>query len=90
MICFLSAKDPLKKNPFENRSFNRTLSTLAMHWLNSLEVTALEMKRVLKDIGQIDILMIAKEEGDNFKKYIVNAISKHLDFFQIMKTATLV
>ena len=87
---FSVGEGSFEKIPFENRSFNRILSTLALHWVKSLEIAALEMRRVLKDTGQIDILMIAKEDGDNFKKYIVNALRKHLNFSQIMKTAALV
>tara|TARA_B100000686_G_C16660321_1_gene900578 strand:- start:525 stop:1277 length:753 start_codon:yes stop_codon:yes gene_type:complete len=87
---FSVGEGSFEKIPFKDRSFDRILSTLALHWVKSLEVAALEMRRVLKDTGQIDILMIAKDDGDNFKKYIVNALRKHLNFSQIMKTATLV
>jgi len=38
-----------------------------------LEVAAKEMRRVLKDDGQIDILMIARDDGAKFNKYIVTA-----------------
>ena len=66
------------------------MSTLALHWVTSLEVAAKEMRRVLKDDGQIDILMIARDDGAKFKKYIVNALRNQLTFKQIMKTAVLV
>ena len=45
---------------------------------------------MILSIDWLVILMIAKEDGDNFKKYIVNALRKHLNFSQIMKTAALV
>ncbi len=76
--------------PLENNSTDRIISTLALHWVKSLEVAAAEMRRVLKDDGRVDILMIAKDDGANFKKAIVNALKNHLTFAQIMKTATLV
>ena len=47
------------------------------------------MKRVLKESGEVDILMIAKDDGDKFRKGIVNAMRKHMTFSQIMESATL-
>ena len=48
------------------------------------------MRRVLRDDGYLDILMIAKDDGAEFKKSIVAALKKHLSFKQIMGTANLV
>ena len=76
--------------PLGDRSVDKIISTLALHWVKSLEVAAQEMRRVLKDDGSLDILMIAKDDGARFKKAIVSAQKKHLTFAQIMKTATLV
>ncbi len=76
--------------PLEDRSVDKIISTLALHWVKSLNVAASEMRRVLRDAGSLDILMIAKDDGANFKKAIVNALRKHLTFAQIMDTATLV
>lgn len=76
--------------PLPDRSVDKIISTLALHWVKSLDVAAQEMRRVLCDNGSLDILMIAKDDGANFKKAIVNAQRKHLTFAQIMKTATLV
>lgn len=76
--------------PLENRSVDKIISTLALHWVKSLEVAAKEMRRVLKNTGSLDILMIAKADGAQFKKAIVAAQRKHLTFAQIMTTATLV
>ena len=59
--------------PLEDKSIDRIVSTLALHWVTSLEVAAKEMRRVLKDDGQIDILMIARDDGAKFNKYIVTA-----------------
>jgi ubiquinone/menaquinone biosynthesis C-methylase UbiE len=74
----------------EDNSVDQIISTLALHWVKSLDVAAAEMKRVLKPGGQVDILMIAKDDGAQFKKAIVEAQRKHLTFGQIMKTALLV
>ena len=76
--------------PLDNRSVDKIISTLALHWVKSLEVAAKEMRRVLKNTGSLDILMIAKADGAQFKKAIVAAQRKHLTFAQIMTTATLV
>ncbi|MDP6786671.1 MAG: class I SAM-dependent methyltransferase [Rhodospirillales bacterium] len=76
--------------PLENRSVDKIISTLALHWVKSLEAAAREMRRVLKNTGSLDIFMIAKDDGAQFKKAIVAAQRKHLTFAQIMTTATLV
>lgn len=76
--------------PLKDKSVDKIISTLALHWVNSLRVAAEEMYRVVKNDGAVDILMIAKNDGANFKKSIVEAQKKHLTFGQIMKTATLV
>lgn len=88
-------KISFKEGSFENtglpdKSVDRIVSTLALHWVESVEIAATEMFRVLKGGGQVDILMIAKEDGEQFKKAIVNALRKHLSFSQIMKTSNLV
>ena len=79
-----------EKIPLGDRSQDKIISTLALHWVKSLEVAAAEMRRVLRDTGSLDILMIAKDDGANFKKAIVNALRNHLTFAQIMDTAALV
>ena len=76
--------------PLENGSVDKIVSTLALHWVKSLSVAAQEMKRVLRDDGNLHILMIAKDDGEQFKKAIVSALRKHLTFSQIMDTAVLV
>ena len=76
--------------PLENNSVDKIISTLALHWVSSLEDAAQEMCRVLKKTGSLDIFMIAKDDGAQFKKAIVAAQRKHLSFAQIMTTATLV
>jgi ubiquinone/menaquinone biosynthesis C-methylase UbiE len=79
-----------EKIPLQDSSVDKIISTLALHWVKSLEAAAAEMRRVLKDTGSLDILMIAKDDGAHFKKAIVNALRNHLTFSQIMDTAMLV
>lgn len=76
--------------PLTDASVDKIVSTLALHWVKSLDVAVTEMRRVLRDGGSLDILMIARDDGARFKKAIVAAQRKHLTFAQIMKTATLV
>lgn len=76
--------------PLDNSSVDKIVSTLALHWVKSIPIAAQEMKRVLRDDGNINILMIAKDDGEKFKKAIVSALRKHLTFSQIMDTAVLV
>lgn len=76
--------------PIPDRSVDKILSTLALHWVKSLDVAAREMRRVLRDSGNIELFMIARDDGAHFKKAIVNALKKHLTFAQIIGTAGLV
>ncbi len=75
--------------PRPDSSVDRIISTLALHWVKNLDLAIKEMKRVLKESGEIDILMIAKDDGDKFRKGIVEAMRKHMTFSQIMESATL-
>lgn len=76
--------------PVPDQSIDRIISTLALHWVKDMDVAAAEMSRVIKKNGRLDILMIAKDDGAQFKKAIVRAQRKHLSFAQIMNTAILV
>lgn len=76
--------------PMPDQSVDKIISTLALHWVKSLDVAVQEMRRVIKDTGSIEIFMIARDDGAIFKKAIVNALKKHLTFAQIMSTAGLV
>ena len=76
--------------PVDDRSVDKITSTLALHWVTSMEAATAEMCRVLKDTGSADILMIAKDDGANFKKAVLETLKKHLSFRQIMRTAELV
>ena len=77
------------KVPLKDKSVDKIISTLALHWVPSLEDSIKELKRILKTNGSIDIMMIAKDDGEGFKKPIIEAMKKHLTFTQIMKSATL-
>jgi len=75
--------------PLENESVDKIISTLAMHWVPSIDDSLKELKRVLKPNGSVDIMMTEKDDGDNFKNPIVKAMKRHLSFKQIMNAATL-
>ncbi len=75
--------------PRPDNSVDRIVSTLALHWVKKLDTAVQEMKRALKESGRIDILMIAKDDGDKFRKGIVEAMRKHMTFTQIMESAVL-
>ena len=74
----------------DDRSADKIVTTLALHWVKDLRAAAEELHRVLKPGRSIDILMIARDDGAEFKKRIVEVQKKHLSFAQIMRTATLV
>ena len=82
-------KGTFGKIPLEDKSVDKVISTLALHWVPSLDDSIKELKRILKSDGSIDILMIAKDDGEGFKKPIIEAMKKYLSFKQIMKAATL-
>ena len=42
---------------------DKVISTLALHWVPSLDDSIKELKRILKINGSIDILMIDKDDG---------------------------
>ena len=77
------------KMPLEDKSVDKIISTLALHWVPSLDDSIKELKRILKTNGSIDILMIAKDDGEGFKQPIIRAMKNHLSFKQIMKAAML-
>ena len=73
----------------EDKSVDKIISTLALHWATSIDVAARNLYRVLRDGGSVDILMIAKDDGALFKGQVVQAMKKHLTFSQIMHAASL-
>ena len=75
----------LKKN-----SVNRIISTLALHWVKSIDKSLKELKRVLKPKGSIDILMIEKSDGKEFKKLVFKVMKNFLSNKQIFCAANLI
>jgi len=57
--------------PLKNKSVDKIISTLALHWVTSLDEALKEMKRVMKKNGCINILMIEKNDGKkrNYRIY---------------------
>jgi len=77
------------KIPLKDKSVDKIISTLALHWVPSIIDSIKELKRILKSNGSIDILMIDKNDGESFKLPVIEAMKKHLTFKQIMKAASL-
>ena len=77
------------KIPLKDKSVDKIISTLALHWVPSMIDSIKELKRILKTNGTIDILMIDKNDGESFKLPVIEAMKKHLTFKQIMKAASL-
>lgn len=75
--------------PMESHSADKIFSTLALHWVPDIQEAVRELHRVLKPDGSIDILMIAKNDGEVFKRPVIAAMKKHLTFKQIMTAAGL-
>ncbi|MHB8065909.1 MAG: class I SAM-dependent methyltransferase [Ruminiclostridium sp.] len=75
--------------PLQDKSVDKIVSTLALHWATSLQISAHEMRRVLKPNGSVDVLMIASDDGYNFKKPVVRAMEKHMSFPKLMRSAVL-
>ena len=86
---FSFSEGTFAKTPLKDKYADKIISTLALHWVPSLDDAVLELKRILKPKGSIDILMIAKDDGEGFKQPIIRAMKNHLSFKQIMKAATL-
>lgn len=75
--------------PLDDNSVDKITSTLALHWVPSIESSLKEIKRVLKQNGSLDIMLTEKDDGASFKNPIILAMKKHLNFKQIMNAATL-
>ncbi len=75
--------------PLKNKSVDKIISTLALHWVTSLDEALKEMKRVMKKNGCINILMIEKNDGRKFKRTIYKIMKKYLSIKQIISAAKL-
>jgi ubiquinone/menaquinone biosynthesis C-methylase UbiE len=74
----------------KNNSVDRVISTLALHWVKSIDNALKELKRVLKSKGSVDILMIEKSDGKEFKKLVFRVMKKYLSNKQIFNAANLI
>ena len=79
-----------EKISLKNNSVDRVISTLALHWVKSIDKGLKELKRVLKFKGSIDILMIEKSDGKEFKKLVFKVMKKYLSNKQIFNAANLI
>jgi len=79
-----------EKIPLKNNSVDKIISTLALHWATSIDNGLKELKRVLKRKGSIDILMVEKNDGKEFKKLVFRVMKKYLSNKQIFNAAKLI
>ena len=79
-----------EKIHLKNNSVDRIISTLALHWVKSIDKGLKELKRVLKSKGSVDILMIEKSDGKEFKKLVFRVMKKFLSNKQIFNAANLI
>ena len=74
----------------KNNSVDKIISTLALHWSTSIDKSLKELKRILKLKGSMDILMIEKNDGKEFKKLVFKVMKKYLSNKQIFNAANLI
>ena len=79
-----------EKIHLKNNSVDRVISTLALHWVKSIDKGLKELKRVLKSKGSVDILMIEKNDGKEFKKLVFRVMKNFLSNKQIFNAANLI
>ncbi len=79
-----------EKNHLKNKSVDKIISTLALHWVESIDKSLKELKRIIKPNGSIDILMIEKNDGKKFKKLVFKVMKKYLNNKQIFYAANLI
>ena len=79
-----------EKIPLKNNSVDKIISTLALHWAESIDTGLKELKRVIKPNVSIDILMIEKNDGKEFKKSVFRVMKKYLSNKQIFNAANLI
>ena len=79
-----------EKIPLKNNSVDRVISTLSLHWATSIDKGLKELKRIIKPNVSIDILMIEKNDGKEFKKTVFRVMKKYLSNKQIFNAANLI
>ena len=94
---FMNSYIPLKfiEGSFEkinlrDNTIDKIISTLALHWVGSIDKALKEIKRINKPNGSIDILMIEKNDGKEFKKMVFRVMKKYLSNKQIFYAANLI
>ena len=83
-------KGSFEKIPLKTKSVDKIISTLALHWVESIDSSIKELKRVLKPNGSINVLMIESNDGKEFKKLIFKVMKKYLSKKQIFNAAKLI
>ena len=79
-----------EKINLRNNSVDKIISTLALHWVDSIDKALKELKRIIKPKGSMDILMIEKNDGKQFKKMVFRVMKKYLSNKQIFYAAKLI
>ena len=79
-----------EKNHLKNNSIDKIISTFALHWVESIDKSLKELKRIIKPNGSIDILMIEENDGKKFKKLVFRVMKKYLSNKQIFHAANLI
>ena len=79
-----------EKNHLKNNSIDKIISTFALHWVESIDKSLKELKRIIKPNGSIDILMIEENDGKKFKKLVFRVMKKYLSNKQIFYAANLI
>ena len=69
-----------EKINLRDNTIDKIISTLALHWVGSIDKALKEIKRINKPNGSIDILMIEKNDGKEFKKMVFR-IYEHFSIF---------
>ena len=83
-------KGSFEKINLNDKSVDKIISTFALHWVQSIDNSLKEMKRVLKSNGSVDILMVEKNDGKEFKKLVFRVMKKYLSNKQIFYAANLI
>ena len=83
-------KGRFEKISLKNNSVDKIISTLALHWADSIDNGLKELKRIIKPNGSINILMIEKNDGKEFKKIVFKVMKKFLNHKQIFNAANLI
>lgn len=73
--------------PLESKSVDYLYSINAFHWVTDVEKSVAELRRVLKDQGEVDIIFSGRHTGKEFIAKTTPVYFKHLSARQIMDAA---